>query len=212
MKEVHLIENADKAGELLKPIRIKILSILDSPRTCSQIADRLGLTTQKVNYHMKVLRDAGLVRLIEEHRKRGIMEGVYQAVARSYWISPRLVGKPGGGPAVRDRAGLAFLLQLTEELQIEIGHLAEASDAGSVPSLGLDAQIEFRDAGERGAFMEELEQSVQSLARKYGTGTQDKRAGSGGFRLVLACYPSVSGKEGWRDPLKHGEHYEGHQT
>jgi predicted ArsR family transcriptional regulator len=195
VQEVHLIENAEKAGELLKPIRIKILSLLDTPRTCPEIARRLGLATQKVNYHMKVLRDAGLVRLTEEHRKRGIMEGVYQAVARSYWISPRLVGKLGGRSAALDQASLGFLLQLAEELQIDVGHLAETSDTGSIPSLGLDAQIELRDAGERGAFMEELKQSVQNLARKYGTGKQDKRTESKGFRLVLACYPHYSGNE-----------------
>jgi predicted ArsR family transcriptional regulator len=189
MQEVHLIENAEKAGELLKPIRIKILSLLGMPRTCPEIAHRLGLATQKVNYHMKVLKDAGLVRLIEEHRKRGVVEGVYQAVARSYWISPRLVGKLGGRSTARERASLAYLLQLAEELQIDIGHLAGKPDAESVPSLGLDARIELRDAGERAAFMEELKQSVQNLARKYGARSHDKSVKQGAFRLVFACYP-----------------------
>jgi DNA-binding transcriptional ArsR family regulator len=189
MQEVQLIENAEKAGELLKPIRIKILSVLDKPRTCPEIAGLLGLTTQKINYHVRVLRDAGLVRLLEEHRKRGIMEGVYQAVARSYWISPRLVGKPGGRSAVRERASLAYLLQLAEELQIDIGHLAEASDAESVPSFGLDARIELRDAGDRAAFMEEIEQSIQDLARKYGARKYDKPVKKRAFKLVFACYP-----------------------
>lgn len=195
MQEVQLIENAEKAGELLKPIRIKILSVLDKPRTCPEIAGLLGLTTQKINYHVRVLRDAGLVRLIEEHRNRGIMEGVYQAVARSFWISPRLVGKLGGRSAVRDQASLAFLLQLAEELQIDIGHLAEASNAGSVPSLGLDARLELRDAGDRAAFMEELEQSVQNLAQKYGARTPDKQARREVFRLVFACYPHISKRD-----------------
>ena len=71
MQEVHFIEQANEASELLKPARIEILSRLSKPRTCPELARELGMTTQKVNYHMNVLREAGLVRLVEERRNRG---------------------------------------------------------------------------------------------------------------------------------------------
>jgi predicted ArsR family transcriptional regulator len=90
MQEVHFIEHVDEAAEVLKPARIEILSRLSSPRTCPELAKELGMTTQKVNYHMNVLREAGLVRLVEERRKRGTVEGIYLAVAKSFWFSPRL--------------------------------------------------------------------------------------------------------------------------
>jgi DNA-binding transcriptional ArsR family regulator len=189
MQEVQLIENAEKAGELLKPIRIKILSLLHEPRTCPEIARNLGLTTQKINYHVNVLHQAGLIQLVEERRNRGTLEGVYQAVAKSYWFSPRLVKKLGGKAESRDRASLAYLLRLAEELQVEIGHLADRPESGSTPSLALDAQIRLKNSKDRASFMEELQDSFKSIANKYGARKNDAESDGNSFRLILACYP-----------------------
>jgi predicted ArsR family transcriptional regulator len=196
VRDVNLIEDVDKAGELLKPIRLEILSLLDEPRTCPDLARRLGVTTQKVNYHIKVLQESGLVRLVEERRNRGIMEGVYQADARSYWFSPRLVSLLGGRRKSRDQASLEYLLGMAEDLQIETGRLAKKTDAARIPSLGLNARIRLRDAEDRAAFMEELKDLFQKLARKYGSTEQDTSArDEGRFRLMLACYPEVADRK-----------------
>jgi hypothetical protein len=40
---------------------------------------------------------------------RGIHEGIYQAAGRSYWLSPRLVGRIGLRQT-RDRLSLGYLL------------------------------------------------------------------------------------------------------
>ena len=52
----------------------------------------LDQTSQRVYYHVKRLVEAGLATQVSERKVRGIQEGVYQATARSYWLSPRLVG------------------------------------------------------------------------------------------------------------------------
>ncbi|HUO73278.1 MAG TPA: DUF5937 family protein [Solirubrobacteraceae bacterium] len=48
-------------AKLLGPRRAAVLTALDSPRSTSEIAQRLGLSPASVSQHLTVLRDAGLV-------------------------------------------------------------------------------------------------------------------------------------------------------
>src|SRR6201989_587007 len=95
MRDVVYIEQVEQAEALLKPQRIEVLRQLAEPRSCTEVAIELDHTPQRVYYHVKRLLDAGLVRQVAERRVRGIHEGIYQASGRSYWLSPRLVGRMG---------------------------------------------------------------------------------------------------------------------
>lgn len=195
MQEVHFIEQAEEASEILKPIRIEILSRLEGPKTCPQLARELGITTQMVNYHMNILKDAGLVRLVDERRKRGTIEGIYQAVAKSFWFSPRLVTQLGGRSRTKDQASLAYLLQLAEDLQIDIGHMIEQVDMDPAPSLGINAQIQLRNEADRSRFLGEVKEIFTHLAQKYGAKENANHTFGKHYRLMLACYSPIIEKE-----------------
>jgi len=196
MQEVHFIEQAEEASEVLKPARIEILSRLSRPRTCPELAKELGMTTQKVNYHMKVLKLAGLVHLVDERRKRGTMEGVYQAVAKSFWFSPRLVTQLGDRARTRDQASLAYLMQLAEDLQVDIGHMIEREGSALTPSLGVNAQIQLSDENDRARFLNEIKEIFSHLAQKYGGSVESTHNDDDSYRLMLACYSPLKEKEG----------------
>lgn len=195
MQEVHIIERANEASELLKPARIEILSRLSNPKTCPELARELGITTQKVNYHMNLLKEAGLVDLVEERRKRGTVEGVYQATAKSYWFSPRLVKYLGDSERSRDQASLAYLLQLAEDLQVDIAHMIESKDTKSTPSLGVNAQIQLRDNADRSRFLAEINEIFSHLAHKYGGPSDSTHKSEECYRLMLACYSPSKEKD-----------------
>lgn len=191
MQDVLYIDDVARADALLKPLRVELLKRMVEPRSCTELAAQLGETPQKLYYHVKVLEREGLVVKVRERRVGGIMEGLYQAVARSYWLSPRLVGRAGGQNATRDAVGLGFLLTLAEELQADVARLAE-SPAPEVPSLGLAAVVELRDPAERRRFMRDVQAAFQSLAERYGARERTREAGQPArpaFRLMLACYP-----------------------
>jgi DNA-binding transcriptional ArsR family regulator len=184
VQDVLLVARVDQASALLRPLRLELLRRMAEPRSCPELGRELGESTQKINYHVRVLEQAGLVERVAERRVRGVVEGVYRASAWSYWLSPDLVGRIGGPRRARDQLSLGFLLTLAEELQADVGELA-ANDE-SLPSLGLSVEIELRP-GEREAFMHELQETFQDLAEKYG-----KRRGEDAgerFKLALACYP-----------------------
>ena len=189
MQDVLYVEAANQAGALLHPLRIEVLKRLSEPRSCPELAKELGETPQKVYYHVKTLESAGLVEKVEERRVRGIMEGLYRARARSYWLSPSLVGKVGGAARARDQMSLGFLLNLAEEIQTDVGRLGERTTEGeTVPSLGLSMRIELAGGEERARFLTELQEAFQALAAKYAA----KGPAEGEeFQLSLVCYPRL---------------------
>jgi DNA-binding transcriptional ArsR family regulator len=182
------IEDVEQAAVLLKPARLEVLRRMAEEITCTELAALVGSTPQKVHYHVKALEGAGLVEKVAERKVRGILEGIYRARARSYWLSPRLVGQLGGARASADQASLGYLIQLAEEVQEDVAAVAEraAADGEPAPSLGLSAQIVLRDAADRAAFMRDVQHTFQQLAERYGARSTKKATT---YRIALACYP-----------------------
>jgi DNA-binding transcriptional ArsR family regulator len=192
MRDVMLVEDARLAAALLNPLRLELLKRADEPRSCGELALALGVTPQKIHYHVKVLEEAGALEKVEERRVRAISEGYYRAAARSYWLSPKLVGRVGGGRRARDQMSLAFLLSLVEELQTDVGRLAETKPE-ETPSLGFTAQVRLAKPSDRTALLSDIQNALQSIAKKYGAvgsaGPGSRETAADTFRLVVACYP-----------------------
>ncbi|GLW09817.1 hypothetical protein Misp01_49460 [Microtetraspora sp. NBRC 13810] len=179
MKEVLYLEQIEQAEALLKPQRIEVLRHLAEPRTCTEVAALLGQTPQRVYYHVKRLVEAGLVQQVSERKVRGIHEGIYQAGARSYWLSPRLVGRIGLHRA-QDELNLGYLLDLVEEVQADIAALDRT--APELPSIGVSGEIHVPPE-RRQEFLSDLQTTLQNLFTRYG-GTEGDA-----FKLAVACYP-----------------------
>jgi DNA-binding transcriptional ArsR family regulator len=189
MQDVLYVEVAVQAGALLHPLRIEVLKRLGDPRSCPELAKELGETSQKIYYHVKILESAGLIEKVDERRVRGIMEGLYRAKAKSYWLSSSLVGKVGGAERARDQMSLGFVLSLAEEIQSDVARLGERTGEGeAVPSLGLSLQIELDNAEERARFLTELQETLQGLAKKYAA--KGSTVGQE-FQVSLVCYPRL---------------------
>jgi DNA-binding transcriptional ArsR family regulator len=183
MREIMYLEHIEQAEALLKPQRIEVLRHLAEPRSCTEVAALLGQTPQRVYYHVKRLVDAGLVSQVSERRVRGIVEGIYQASAQSYWLSPRLVGRIGGARRQQDELSLGYLLDLMEEVQADIGALDRT--APELPSIGVAGEIRV-PAERRQEFLDDLKTTLQDLFTRYG-GTEGDA-----FKLAVACYPKAN--------------------
>jgi DNA-binding transcriptional ArsR family regulator len=181
MRDVLYLERVEQAEALLKPRRVDLLRRMAEERSCTELAVELGETPQRVYYHVKKLEAAGLVERVRERRVRGIVEGIYRARARSYWLSPRLVGDIGGRRNARDRLSLGFLLELAEQLGADVAALAQRGDA-ETPSLGLTGEVRL-PRERRAAFLHDLQSTFEALLARHGGGEGEP------FALALACYP-----------------------
>lgn len=185
MRDVLYLERIEQAETLLKPQRVEVLRQLAEPHTCTEVGARLGQSPQRVYYHVKRLVDAGLVTQVSERKVRGIHEGIYQASARSYWMSPGLVGRLGLRRA-QDELSLGYLLDLVEDVQADIARLDRT--APELPSIGVSGEVRVPPE-RREEFLGDLRSVLQDLFTRYGGAEGDA------FKLAVACYPAATSPE-----------------
>ena len=186
MRDVEVIEDPAAAAVALDPVRAKLLAELVRPGSAAAVAARVGISRQKVNYHLHALEEHGLLELAEERKRGGITERVLRATAASYVVSPAAVNESAADPdRAADRVSARYLVALAGRLVREVGGLARRAEAAGtrLPTLSVDTEIGFRSAEDRAAFAEELTAAVLELAARYHH--DDGRP----HRLVVAAHP-----------------------
>lgn len=88
-KAMHVVETPEQLKAFTDPLRNQILSILaEQPATNQQIADLLGQPQAKVLYHIRVLLQDELIKLVDTHVKGGNVEKYYRAIAKLFSLRP----------------------------------------------------------------------------------------------------------------------------
>ncbi|MFI0463684.1 ArsR/SmtB family transcription factor [Saccharopolyspora sp. 5N102] len=191
MHDVAVIDDPGAAEVSLDPVRARLLAELAEPGSATTLAQKVGLTRQKVNYHLRELERYGLVELVEERRKGNFTERVLRATAVSYVISPSVLAAVEPDPArSRDRLSARWLLAVAARLVRDVGELiAGAAKARKrLATFAIDGEIRFASAADRAAFAEELSGAVASLISKY---HDESAAGGRAHRIVAAVHPTV---------------------
>lgn len=191
---VEVVDDPGTAAALIDPLRSRILSLLREPGSATTVAERLGQSRQKVNYHLRTLERLGLVTLVEERPRRGLTERILRTTAEAYVVSPAALGDLGPEPATMDRLSSRYLIAVAARLVREVGRLAtDAARAGRpLATLTIDADIRFADAASRAAFTAELTEAVTALAARH----HDETAPRGRWhRLVVAAHPRPTDQE-----------------
>ena len=189
MRDVEVIENPAAAAAALVPVRARLLAELARPGSASTLAGRVGLTRQRVNYHLRTLEAHGLVELVREQSRRGLTERVMQASAAAYVVSPGALGQAAVAPErTLDRLSASYVVALAARVVREVGDLVRgAGRAGKrLATLSLDTQVSFRSAADRAKFTRELTDAVSGLVARY----HDADAPGGrAFRLIVMAHP-----------------------
>jgi predicted ArsR family transcriptional regulator len=188
MLDLEVIDNAAVAVVALDPVRSDILAALVAPGSATTVAGTLGLARQKVNYHLRLLEEHGLVAFVEERPRRGLTERMLQATARSYVVSPVALGAAAPGSASADRLSSRYLIALAARMVREVAVLARRADEAKKPlsTLAIDTEIRFASAADRAAFTAELANAITALTGKY---HNPNASGGRWHRLVIAAHP-----------------------
>jgi len=193
---IHVVRGAGQAAALLNPDRVRILEALRDPASATALSTRVRMTRQRVNYHLRELERAGLVELVEERRKGNCTERILRASARSFLISPEVLGAVGpaaGATAVQDRFSTAYLITAVARVLRDVALLRHRADEAGKPlaTLAFETDITFASAGDRAAFAEELSGTLAALAAKY----HRDQPGGRRFHFVLGGYPAITKRE-----------------
>jgi DNA-binding transcriptional ArsR family regulator len=189
MLDVEVIDDPAAATVALDPVRSRILSELAEPASAATLATRVGLTRQKVNYHLRTLEAHGLVKVAEERRWGGLTERLLVATAASYVVSPGALGPVASDPGrTADRLSASYLIALAARIIREVGAFLRRSRETDkrLATLSMDAEIRFRSPAERAAFSNDLAEAVAQIVARY----HDESAPDGRWhRLVVVAHP-----------------------
>ncbi len=188
MNHVAIIDRPEAARVALDPLRLRILGVLATPGSASSVAAELDLPRQKVNYHLRLLEEQGLVRLFEERPKRGLTERVMVAAGRSYAFAPEALGACSTNTDSVDRLSSDYLIALGARLVGEVGELAKQAELvdKTLPTLAIDTELTFASPAERKSFANDLAQVVAELVSRYHA---EDSADGRPHRLVIGAHP-----------------------
>ena len=164
------------------PLRIQLLELLvRGPRTVKQLAADMGTTQTKLYYHLNLLEEHGLVRVVSTRVVSGIIEKQYGITAYSFRPDPALFSLGGEG----DSEGLPLLLSsIFGHTQNDISRSAQA---------GL-IDFERPDSDRTYMLMRTLLALSPKRAEKFGTK----------LKALVAEYSTEPTRAGISDTLTHG--------
>lgn len=187
---IQVLEGSEALQVLGNPLRVQILEALREPSSAAAVARQIGQPRQKVNYHLKELEGAGLVRQIRERRVGNFVESIFQAVARSFLVSSEVAwSDPRRLEALRRQHSLQTLFVLGERLQRDAAVLVDRAAFGGeeIASASVTAEVGFADEAEREAFLDDYLKATTELLDRYG------KKGGDQYRVILAAYPKAEG-------------------
>jgi DNA-binding transcriptional ArsR family regulator len=190
--DVAVIDDPAAAEISLDPVRTRLLAALAEPGSATTLGVQVGLSRQKVNYHLKALERHGLVELVEERRKGNCTERVMQATAASYVISPTALAAVAPDPSrAPDQMSARWMVALAARLVREVGDLIAGARSAKRPlaTFAIDSEIRFASAADRAAFADDLTGAVTALVQRYHDASTPKGRP---HRLVVALHPSIT--------------------
>lgn len=189
MKDVDTIQSRARAASLLMhPLRIMIIAQARAPISAAELARRLDQPRQRVNYHVRQLAADGFLLPAGQQRKRNMVEQQYVASARSYVITPEVLGDLAPELAVDpDSSSAAQLLAACARAQSEVATVMESANAAGVRvrTTSMMDDIRFESVEQRAEFTKELMSAVADIVGRH-TSAESGRV----FRLIVGSYPT----------------------
>lgn len=75
------------------PLRLRIIKLMQTPKTVKELAAALEIPVAKLYYHVNLLHKHNLLQVVAQNLESGIVEKVYQVTARQFMLAnPLLAG------------------------------------------------------------------------------------------------------------------------
>lgn len=192
---MHVVADPDRAATALSPDRRRLLAALaEGPDSATGLAQRLGDTRQRLNYHLRELEKAGFIELVEERRKGNCTERVLRATARHWLIDPGALMTLSDEPLPpADRFSAAFLVALAARSIRELAGLLRKATTGKkrLATLAIDAEIRLARPTDFPAFADDLGRAVAEVIARH---QDDEASGGRRFRVLAGAWPGTDPK------------------
>lgn len=190
--DLAVVDTEDGAAAVTHPERRRLLQALsDRPDSATGLAERLGDTRQRINYHLTALAEAGLVELAEERSRRGFTEKIYRPVGRSFALDPALLGPLDAGRSISgegDRWAAGYAIALASRTTREVARLIDRADRREqrLAVGSMDTTVRLGSPKAMEAFIEEVARAIAEIAALHDETGPAARP----FRLTACCHPA----------------------
>ncbi|MBD3402680.1 helix-turn-helix domain-containing protein [candidate division GN15 bacterium] len=189
---LEIVEEPTRAATLLEPNRLRLIRELGDGASATELARRLHMPRQRVNYHLRQLEEAGLITLTETRQKGNCTERILRPSAERFVISPAALGEVGADlPPSRERFSWSYLVSVAARAIRDLAILRRRADkAGKkVATLTLETEITLSSATAQRQFAEELSEAFARIAARYNrpTATFGRK-----FRVFAGSYSAIT--------------------
>jgi DNA-binding transcriptional ArsR family regulator len=180
------IGEPDRVRLALSPIRRRLLERLREPASAAQLATELGLSRQRINYHLRELEEAGLLELVEERPRRGFTERILAASADAFVVDPSVLGAVAAVEA-QDRYAAEHLIGAASDVVRDVVRMQSAArrEGTRLLTFTIEADVRFAAPADVERFCNHLAELVAEAAATHGTPTDGRP-----YRLVLGGHPA----------------------
>lgn len=188
---VDLLGEPDRVRLALSPIRRRLLERLRKPASATQLAGELGLSRQRINYHLRALEQAGMLDLVEERPRRGCTERVLAARADAFVVDPGVLGSRARIDA-QDRYAAEHLIGAASDVVRDVVRMQSAAQESGkrLLTFTIEANVLFGAPADVERFCERLAELIATTAADHAT-----TDGGRPYRLVLAGHPTPATEE-----------------
>ncbi|HEY3557540.1 MAG TPA: winged helix-turn-helix domain-containing protein [Kribbella sp.] len=152
------LTTAEQVRAISDPLRTTILGLLhERAATVTELATAVGRPKSTVAHHVKVLADAGILRVVRTRRVRAIEERFYGRAARMFFVGLGRQGEDGQLP------------HDFNDFEVAAQESKPAYDAGQMRSFIRHARIPDERAAEFWRRVDELIHTFDQLPRAGGT-------------------------------------------
>lgn len=177
-----------------EPTRLRLIELLrEQPRTVKALAAALDVPPTRLYYHVKLLEEHGVIRVVGTRTVSGIVEKTYAATASRLSLDRSLLSP---GEALDDEGVEALLAFVIDGAKTEIrsgvtrGRIDPANKNAASGGLTL-GRVWFRLTPERVA---EFDRRVDALLEEFGSRATptELEPGANLYELLLGLYPIES--------------------
>ncbi|MBS7525503.1 helix-turn-helix domain-containing protein [Fusibacter paucivorans] len=123
MKEVMVLKDLEQIKAISQQYRLQIVEAFENkPKTAKQIAETMGEPHGRVNYHIKMLEKVGIIELVEEIVKFGVVEKYYCPVAKKMMIDSTAVTLDDEMNNSIGKVSLAFFEGISRDFYVSLEH------------------------------------------------------------------------------------------
>jgi DNA-binding transcriptional ArsR family regulator len=159
------LDDLDLLGELTHPTRSAILRRLKDARSVADVAADMGVPVTRLYHHVNKLEQAGLIRVVATRQVAAVTERRYQAVARSFRVSPPILQSADERELAVAFGALFDVAKLSLQRLLESGGADAIADDNALLTLS-----EFHIAPSR---RRELIERMHQLLRDFGNDDDD---------------------------------------